>query len=467
MPDLQTQEESPRAHPNNSYASLPIVAIVGRPNVGKSSLFNRILGRRHAIVSEVSGTTRDRLISEVEWDDRRFILIDTGGLESSPEGPIRERVQEQADMAVADADVIIFLTDVTEGLTVNDLAAVERLRRSLKPVILAVNKVDNETREFSASEFYQLGLQEPLLISAYHNIGVYPLMDQVLALLPAPPEVEEDWDQDGESEPSDLKITIIGRTNVGKSMLMNSILGQERSIVTPEAGTTRDALDTYMSYDGHDVTLIDTAGMRRRGLVQRGIEKFSVIRAVNAVGRSDITLLVIDATELATAQDSHIAGLAWEMCRGLVVVVNKWDLAEDGSRYAQQVTDDRIREKIRFMSYVPIVFTSALYGRGIDPLMRTVLELQKERSRFVPARELQYVMARALSSHSPPPVKGHSRERVYFSRLRQVGVNPPTFLFTVDKPWLVHFSYERYLENQIRTNFGFDHTHLKLVFKKA
>ena len=467
MPDLQTQEESPRAHPNNSYASLPIVAIVGRPNVGKSSLFNRILGRRHAIVSEVSGTTRDRLISEVEWDDRRFILIDTGGLESSPEGPIRERVQEQADMAVADADVIIFLTDVTEGLTVNDLAAVERLRRSLKPVILAVNKVDNETREFSASEFYQLGLQEPLLISAYHNIGVYPLMDQVLALLPAQPEVEEDWDQDGESEPSDLKIAIIGRTNVGKSMLMNSILGQERSIVTPEAGTTRDALDTYMSYDGHDVTLIDTAGMRRRGLVQRGIEKFSVIRAVNAVGRSDITLLVIDATELATAQDSHIAGLAWEMCRGLVVVVNKWDLAEDGSRYAQQVTDDRIREKIHFMSYVPIVFTSALHGRGIDPLMRTVLELQQERSRFVPARELQYVMARALSSHSPPPVKGHSRERVYFSRLRQVGVNPPTFLFTVDKPWLVHFSYERYLENQIRTNFGFDHTHLKLVFKKA
>ncbi|MCS5657746.1 MAG: GTP-binding protein, partial [Dehalococcoidia bacterium] len=189
--------------------------------------------------------------------------------------------------------------------------------------------------------------------------------------------------------------------------------------------------------------------------------------AVNAVGRSDITLLVIDATELATAQDSHIAGLAWEMCRGLVVVVNKWDLAEDGSRYAQQLTDDRIREKIHFMSYVPIVFTSALHGRGIDPLMRTVLELQQERSRFVPARELQYVMARALSSHSPPPVKGHSRERVYFSRLRQVGVNPPTFLFTVDKPWLVHFSYERYLENQIRTNFGFDHTHLKLVFKKA
>jgi len=466
MPDIQTQDEGQRALPNNSYVSLPIVAIVGRPNVGKSSLFNRVLGRRHAIVSEISGTTRDRLISEVEWDDRRFILIDTGGLETKPEGPIRERVQEQADMAVDDADVIIFLTDVTEGLTVDDLAAVERLRRTTKPVILAVNKVDNENREFSASEFYQLGLQEPMLISAYHNIGVYPLMDQVLALLPAPPELDEEWEPD-ESEPTDIKIAIIGRTNVGKSMLMNSILGQERSIVTPEAGTTRDALDTYMSYDGHDVTLIDTAGMRRRGLVQRGIEKFSVIRAVNAVGRSEITLLVIDATELATAQDSHIAGLAWEMCRGLIVVVNKWDLAEDGSRYAQQLTDDLIRDKIHFMSYVPVVFTSALYGRGIDPLMRTVLELQQERSRFVPARELQYVMAKALASHAPPPVKGHSRERVYFSRLRQVGINPPTFLFTVDKPWLVHFSYERYMENQIRTNFGFDHTHLKLVFKKS
>jgi GTP-binding protein len=466
MPDIQTQDEGQIALPHDSHVSLPIVAIVGRPNVGKSSLFNRILGRRHAIVSEVSGTTRDRLISQVEWLDRSFILIDTGGLETKPEGPIRERVQEQADMAVAGADVIIFLTDVTEGLTVDDLAAVERLRRTTKPVILAVNKVDNETREFSASEFYQLGLKEPMLISAYHNIGVYPLMDQVFALLPTPPEFDEDWEPD-ESAPTDLKIAIIGRTNVGKSMLMNSILGQERSIVTPEAGTTRDALDTYMNYDGHDITLIDTAGMRRRGLVQRGIEKFSVIRAVNAVGRSEITLLVIDATELATAQDSHIAGLAWEMCRGLIVVVNKWDLAEDGSRYAQQRTDDLIRDKLQFMSYVPIVFTSALHGRGIDPLLRTVLELQQERSRFVPSRELQYVMAKALASHAPPPVKGHSRERVYFSRLRQVGINPPTFLFTVDKPWLVHFSYERYMENQIRSNFGFDHTHLKLVFKRS
>ena len=467
MPDLQTQDESPGAFPNNSTSPMSIVAIVGRPNVGKSSLFNRILGRRHAIVSDVSGTTRDRLIAEVTWDDYQFILIDTGGLESKPEGPIREQVQEQADMAVADADVIIFITDVTEGLTPNDLAAVERLRRTLKPVILAVNKIDNETREYSTSEFYQLGLQEPSLISAYHNIGVYQLMDRVCALLPDPPEPEEDWQEDGNSDSGGLRLAIIGRTNVGKSMLTNNILGRERSIVTPEAGTTRDALDTYMAYDGHDVTLIDTAGMRRRGLVQRGIEKFSVIRAVNAVSRSDITLLVTDATELATAQDSHIAGLAWEMCRGLVMVVNKWDLVANGGRYAQQMTEVQIRERIPFISYVPICFTSALTGQGIDPLMRTVLELQQERSRFIPARELQYVMARALSSHSPPPVKGHSRERVYFSRLRQVGVNPPTFLFTVDKPWLVHFSYERYLENQIRSNFGFDHTHLKLVFKRV
>lgn len=466
MPGPLTQEENQEPLPSASSAPMPIVAIVGRPNVGKSSLFNRILGRRHAIVTDVAGTTRDRLMSEVRWDNYRFILIDTGGLESKPEGPIREKVQEQADMAVADADVIIFMTDVTEGLTSNDLAAVERLRRTFKPVILAVNKVDNEAREFSASDFYQLGLQEPSLISAYHNIGIYPLMDRVCGLLPNPPEPEDDWEEGGNSEPGELKLAIIGRTNVGKSLLLNSILGQDRSIVTPEAGTTRDALDTYFSYDGHDVMLIDTAGMRRRGMVQKGIESFSVIRAVNAVNRSDITLLVTDATELATAQDAHIAGLAWELCRGLVIVVNKWDLVEENTRYAQQEAEAKIRERMHFMSYVPVCFTSALTGRGIDQLMRTALELQQERSRFVPARELQYVLARALASHSPPATKGHSRERANFNRLRQVGISPPTFLFDVDKPQLVHFSYQRYLENQIRTNFGFDHTHLKLVFKK-
>ena len=438
--------------------------------MGKSSLFNRIVGRRQAIVTDVAGTTRDRLMSEVWWDDYRFILIDTGGLETKPGGPIGEKVQEQADMAMADADVVIFLTDVADGLTPTDHMAVERLRRTLKPVVLVVNKVDNEAREFSAAEFYQLGLQEPLLVSAYHNLGIHQLMERVCGLLPypvvPPGENSEDDDDDVNPATAALNLAIVGRTNVGKSMLLNSILGQERSIVTSEAGTTRDALDTFFSYDGNDVVLVDTAGIRRRGQIQRGIERYSVIRAVNAVGRSDMTLLVTDATELATAQDAHIAGLAWDMCRGLVMVVNKWDLDPDGDRYSQHRAEARIRERLHFMSYVPVCFTSALKGQGIDILMRTVLELQQERSRFVPARELQYVLAGALASHSPPPVKRHPGQRLHISRLRQVGVNPPTFLFTVDNPELVHFSYRRYLENRIRDSFGFDRTHLKLVFKK-
>ena len=445
---------------------LPIVAIIGRPNVGKSSLFNRILGRRHAIVSEVAGTTRDRLIAQAQWDDQQFILIDTGGLESDPEGTIQEKVQEQADMAVSAADVIILVADVLDGLTHADQAAADRLRRTHKPVILAVNKVDNDSREVAAPEFYQLGLTDPLPISAYHNFGIYSLMDQVMSHFLPTPEVGEEQDglESEAADPDELKLAIVGRTNVGKSMLLNAILGQERSIVSQVAGTTRDALDTEMTYNGHDVVLIDSAGIRRPGQVRRGIEKYSVIRAVSAVNRSDIALLVVDATELATAQDAHIAGLAWDVCRGLIVVVNKWDSADED--WARAQASAQVQERLHFMSYVPICFTSALTGEGIGGLMQTALELWRERLRFVPSRELQYLLADALASHAPPTVKRHRNQRLRISRLRQVDVNPPTFLFTVDNPQLVHFTYQRYLENRLRNTFGFDHTHLRLVFKK-
>ena len=454
--------------------ALPIVAIIGRPNVGKSSLFNRIVGRRHAIVSEVAGTTRDRLMAEAQWDDHQFILVDTGGLESNPEGTIREKVQEQADMAVSAADVIVFVTDVVEGLTHADQTVADRLRRAHKPVILAVNKADNDSRELAAPEFYRLGLTDPLPISAYHNFGIYELMDQVLSYFPPTPELEEREEleeepvdiESGPADPGALKLAIVGRTNVGKSMLLNAILGQERSIVSPVPGTTRDALDTSMTYNGHDLVLIDTAGIRRPGQVQRGIEKYSVIRAVSAVNRCDIALLVTDATELATAQDAHITGLAWDVCRGLIVVVNKWDLSEEDDWIARAQASARVRERLHFMSYVPICFTSALNGQGIGVLMQIALELWRERLRYVPSRELQYLLADALASHAPPPVKGHSNRRLRFSRLRQVDVNPPTFLFAVDNPELVHFTYQRYLENRLRNTFGFDHTHLRLVFKK-
>jgi len=448
----------------------PIVAVIGRPNVGKSSFFNRIVGRRQAIVSEVAGTTRDRLISQVRWDDYEFILIDTGGLEQNPEGSIREKVQDQAEMAMASADIIIFMTDVTEGLTNADHVVAERLRRTEKPIILAVNKVDNETREFDASEFYQLGLGDPVSISAYHNYGIYYLMDNVLAHFPPLDTFPETSDQEMEepvrNDPSQLKLSIVGRTNVGKSMLLNAILGEERSIVSQVAGTTRDALDTSMTYMGHDITLIDTAGIRRPGSVQPGIEKYSVIRAVSAVNRSDIALLVVDASELAAAQDAHIAGLAWDVCRGLIVVINKWDLMDRDAWWSRERAVAKVREKLHFMPYVPVVFTSALNRRGITGLMQTALEVWRERLRFVPARELQYVLADAMAAHAPPVGKGKRRHnRLHISRLRQVDVNPPTFLFTVDNPSLVHFSYQRYLENKLRASFGFDQTHLRLLFR--
>ena len=446
----------------------PIVAIVGRPNVGKSSLFNRIMGHRQAIVSEIAGTTRDRLIAESNWEDHRFILVDTGGLEPNPEGQIREKVQEQADMAMGDADIIVFVADVNEGVTPIDHLLADRLRRTDKPVVLAVNKVDNDTRELAGSEFYQLGIADPMFISAYHNFGIHDLMEEVISHFPpAPQEPQEpgaELIQPDEADASQIKLSIVGRTNVGKSLLINTILGQERSIVSEVAGTTRDAIDTFFTYEGKELVLIDTAGIRRPGKVQRGIEQYSVIRAVTAVNRSDITLLVTDASELAAAQDSHIAGLAWELCRGLIVVVNKWDLDPDGSRRAMERAANRVRQRFHFMTYVPIFFTSALHRQGITELMRGVIRLSEERLRRVPQRELQYALASALADHMPPNVRGSRGKHVRFNRVEQVGVNPPTFRFTVDNPNLVHFSYQRFLENRLRSKFGFDHTHLKLVF---
>ena len=474
--DLDQREERP----------LPIVAVVGRPNVGKSSLFNRILSRRHAIVSDVAGTTRDRLMSEVEWEDYRFIMVDTGGLESDPEGHIREMVQEQADMAMSGADVIVFVTDAADGMTPTDQEIADRLRRARKPVILAVNKVDNDRREVSASEFYQIGLADTVMISAYHNYGIYDLMDRVMFHLPVPEYVpptddDDDWYEDSDNEEGisvdppvpasakEMRLAIVGRTNVGKSMLLNAVLGQDRAIVSSVAGTTRDALDTQMSYRDRSITLIDTAGIRRPGQVQPGIEKYSVMRSVNAVNRSDITLLVTDATELATAQDAHISGLAWEMCRGIIVVVNKWDMIPETERYAREEAIARVQDRLHFMPYVPICFTSALNRQGITTLMNTAIELWQERMRWIPGRDLQYLLADALSDHNPPPVKAKGVRRGEFlriNRVNQVGVNPPTFMFTCNNPRLVHFTYQRYLENRIRDKFRFDHTHLKLVFRR-
>ena len=462
---------------------LPIVAILGRPNVGKSSLFNRIVGWRHAIVSEVAGTTRDRLMADTDWEGRRFILLDTGGLETDPEGTIRTKVQEQAEMAMSDADVIILMADVADGITPADNIAANRLRTTRKPVVLAINKVDNDRREFNTPEFYQLGLGDPTPVSAYHNYGIHELMERVLSHIPGP-EIDPDaagdeWDEvDDEADlpaldeledappQSELNLAIVGRTNVGKSALLNAILGQERSIVSPVAGTTRDAIDTQFTYRGSEVVVIDTAGMRRPGQVQRGIEKYSVIRAVGAVDRCDIALIVVDASELGTAQDAHIAGLAWEMGRGVILVVNKWDLRDEQGRYARAEAEAEIRSRLHFMSYVPMCFTSALLEQGIGGLMETAMDLWDERRRIVASRDLQFMLADAMADHSPPMVKRNRGVRARINRVRQVGINPPTFLFTVNDPRLIHYTYKRYLENRIRDAFGFDRTHLRMVFRR-
>ena len=434
-------------------------------------------------MSEVAGTTRDRLMADTDWEGRRFILLDTGGLETDPEGTIRTKVQEQAEMAMSDADVIILMADVADGITPSDAIAANRLRTTDKPVVLAVNKVDNDRREFNTPEFYQLGMGDPTPISAYHNYGVYELMQRVLSHLPAVDPLDDttvdEWEEqeEGADLPSldeiedvppqaELNLAIVGRTNVGKSALLNAILGQERAIVSPVAGTTRDALDTQFTYRGHEVVAVDTAGMRRRGQVERGIEKYSVIRAVGAVDRSDISLIVVDATELATAQDTHIAGLAWEMGRGVIVVINKWDLREEQDRYARAEAEAEVRERLHFMSYVPVCFTSALLRRGIGALMDTAMELWDERRRIVASRELQFMLADAMSEHSPPLVKRNRGVRARINRVRQVGINPPTFLFTVNNPRLIHYTYKRYLENRIRDAFGFNRTHLRLVFRR-
>ena len=484
FPNEETSPEGPQRSPVVSPD--PMVAIIGRPNVGKSSLFNRILSRRHAIVSEVAGTTRDRLIARATWKGRPFLLVDTGGLEDDPEGHIPQRVQQQADMAMGAADVIVFLTDAIQGVTATDEAVAQRLRRTDKPVLLAVNKVDNDNREMAAVEFYGLGLNETAFISAYHNYGIYDLLERIVDVLPRPELAdlwededaaavgEDDWweddAQDGAPDeapyeaPTELRLAIVGRTNVGKSLLTNRIIGEERSIVSPVAGTTRDALDTSVSYRDHTITLVDTAGIRRPGQVERGIERYSVLRAVNAVHRSDITLLITDATELATAQDAHIAGLAWDTNRGLIVVVNKWDLVNQ-NRFRMERSLHRVQERLHFMPYVPVCFTSALTGEGIDDLLDTALSLWQERQKRVPFRELQYLLADAVSTHSPPSQRGNIRNRLRIRRVRQVGVNPPTFVFSVNDPKLLHFSYHRYLENQIRNRFGFDRTHLRLIFR--
>ncbi|MBI4289177.1 MAG: ribosome biogenesis GTPase Der [Chloroflexi bacterium] len=428
----------------------PVVAIVGRPNVGKSALFNRLVGRRVAIVEDLPGTTRDRLYGDVSWSDNSFTVVDTGGLESHPSSDLVQQVKAQVEEAVQEATVIIFVVDGREGLVSTDLDIADMLRRCGKPAVLAVNKVDY-LNQGPASDVYQLAFSDPILISAYHGRGIDRLLDRVISLLPPASPAP--------ALPEMMKVAIVGRPNVGKSLLLNSLLGQERAIVSEIPGTTRDATDTVLEYDGQHCLLIDTAGIRRPGRVELGVEKYSVLRAKQAIERADIALVLVDAAEGITAQDSHIAGYVHQAFKGLVIVVNKWDLVESKDQSAYIAA---IRGRMRFLSYASILFISAKEGTGVDRVLSEARRVYEERLKRIPTAGLNEAMETALKSRNPPSIGG-KRLRIYY--VTQAEVNPPTFVFFVNDPKLLHFSYQRYMENRLREVFGFAGTAVRFIFK--
>jgi len=435
----------------------PIVAIVGRPNVGKSTLFNRLIDERIAIVSETAGTTRDRLYGEAEFAGREFIVVDTGGLAldglALPGTPaaMLAGVRAQAQSAMDEADVIIFVVDVL-GVTPDDFEIAEMLRRADKPVFLAVNKADNETRRQDAIEFYNLGLGEPIAISSLHGVGVGDLLDQLITHLP--PVVPE--------EPSTVPhLAIVGRPNVGKSSLLNAVLGAERSLVSEIAGTTRDSIDTTIQWNGAPLVLIDTAGLRKRGHIDAGIEKYSALRAMRAIQRADVALLVIDASEGVLAQDQHVASYILDEGKGIVIVVNKWDLVEKDENTINAYTKN-FRATLDFIAYAPLVFVSAKTHQRVTRVLDTALAVREACRMRVPTGQLNELLREATMHHAP---KSGSKRHLKFLYATQVDGSPPTFVFFVNDKRLVHFTYERYLENQLRERWGFEGAPLKLIFR--
>lgn len=444
----------------------PIVALVGRPNVGKSTLFNRLIGERRAIVQNEPGTTRDRTYATAEWIGVEFTVVDTGGLldddeiarsapDSDEETRIAEETREQAYAAIAEADVIVFVTDITSGQpTAGDFEISELLRRASKPVILALNKADSVNRREQAFEFYQLGLGEPMAISAYHGNGTGDMLDKVVENLPHPDE-EEDEELEGP------KIAIVGRPNVGKSALLNALLGQERAIVSDVAGTTRDSLDTQLLWNDEPITLIDTAGIRRRGRVEQGIERVSVMRSMRSIERADVVVLVINAEEGFTTQDLHIAGYVEEQKKGLVVALNKWDLIEKDHTTMDTFRATAARE-LDFMAYAPVVFISAKMQQRVNQVLDTALDVLEQRQKRVSTAALNKMLREAVDKHQPPSRPG---KWIKFYYATQADIEPPTFIFFTNDPKQIHFTYRRYLENELRKTFGFEGTPIRMSFR--
>jgi GTP-binding protein len=436
----------------------PLVAIVGRPNVGKSALFNRLIGERRAIVEDIPGTTRDRLVGEVEWRDRVFDLIDTGGLAEptsvAGSGAYMDAIRKQVESAVAEADLLLFIVDSKAGTTSADLEVADMLRRSGKPTLLVANKADNQRRSDEATEFYELGLGEPQAVSAINGAGCGELLDMISSLLPYLPEAEKAAVGTG------LRVAIIGRPNVGKSALTNALLGEERVIVSEIAGTTRDAIDTPLEYEGQRMTLIDTAGIRRPGRIEGSIEHYSVMRSRGAVERADVAVVVFDASERLRAQDLHIVGIALEESTGLVVCANKWDLIAD--KWDETKFRASMARRLRFATWAPIVVVSALERTGLDELLREVRAAGEERRRRVQTSELNAIIRGALARR-PPTLTGRKRLKLLY--VTQARVEPPTFVFFVNDASLVSPTYRRYLENALRRSFGFRGAGLRLIFR--
>ena len=501
-------------------SGLPVVALVGRPNVGKSTLFNRVVGdARAAIVEDRARTTRDRMYGDAEWNGRRFVVVDTGGLEVAPGDPIEEQVQLQARLAIGEADVIVFVVDAVSGLTPADTEAADLLRRSTKPVLVAANKADNDKRELDAAEFYSLGWEETIPISANHGRGVADLLDAVVWAMP--PESEQEtarkareaeadaWEKDmragridpyvvgeGDDDEDDGEdgddaadggaeaqlaarwdaqmaaendeppaIAFVGRPNVGKSSLLNALLGQERTIVSDKPGTTRDAIDTTIEWGRSEIVLIDTAGIKRRGKVASGpaAEKYSTMRALKAISRADVAVLVLDAHDGLTAQDAHVAGYVIEEGKGLVIAVNKWDIVEDKTHKSFDDLVITLRRELAFIDYAPIVSISALTGQRVQKVLELAVDVWGERRKRIPTGELNRIVRDALD-RTPPAVVHGRRSKIRYAT--QAGVAPPTFVFFCSDPASLHFSYRRYLENRLRDAYEFNGTPIRLVFRE-
>lgn len=434
--------------------SKPILAVVGRPNVGKSTFFNRIIGERKAIVEDVPGVTRDRIYAETEWNGREFAIIDTGGIEASTDDPILSQMRDQAVVAMDMADLILFMVDGKEGLTTADIEVGAILRRTGKKVILVVNKIDNPSKmPDTIYDFYELGLGEPIPISSANMLNIGDLLDEIVSGFP---------DKDYEADEENIKLAIIGKPNVGKSSLVNALTKENRVIVSPIAGTTRDSIDTPFSFEGNDFTLIDTAGLRRRSKVYDSIEKFSVIRAIAAIERCDICILMIDAMEGITEQDKKIAGIAHEAGKGMMIVINKWDLVEKETNTMRDY-ERKVRAELLFASYAPILFTSVLQGRRIYDILRKAAAIQEIRMRRITTGKLNNLIEDAVMMRQPPSDKG-KRLKIYYAA--QIGVAPPLFSFNINSRELMHFSYARYLENRLRDAYDFEGTSVKFVYNE-